>query len=281
MISRHSSGLRPRVVVSARSACHSGPTGLPTPKAGSRRPSDSTSMVAHCLASSTGSRNASDTTFIPNFMRRVRPAKAAIVVMDSRNGWRLTIRSVCQIESAPPASHMSIQRQYAAAPENGNSAQPSPIPTPMLSCLPDLRRGCDFYARRHVSHEAFETTVHLLRPHARRHRPGNEVGDAVFAHERCQLLHAVLDVADHPCLRDAGLARVARNAAGGALILVEAAIDLAAIALGGAHGRPVALGVVGDEAGADDADAVVVGVAARRLQRRAPRIEHHRPRALR
>jgi hypothetical protein len=26
---------------------------------------------------------------------------------------------------------MSIQRQYAAAPENGNSAQPSPIPTPM------------------------------------------------------------------------------------------------------------------------------------------------------
>src|SRR5205807_9979638 len=42
-----------------------------------------------------------------------------------------TIRSVCQIESTPPASHMSIQRQYAAAPENGNSAQPSPIPTPM------------------------------------------------------------------------------------------------------------------------------------------------------
>jgi hypothetical protein len=28
-------------------------------------------------------------------------------------------------------SHMSIQRQYAVAPENGNSAQPSPIPTPM------------------------------------------------------------------------------------------------------------------------------------------------------
>jgi hypothetical protein len=26
---------------------------------------------------------------------------------------------------------MSIQRQYAAAPENGNSAQPNPIPTPM------------------------------------------------------------------------------------------------------------------------------------------------------
>jgi hypothetical protein len=56
------------------------------PKAGSRRPFDSTSIVAHCLASSTGSRNTSDTTFMPNFMRRVRPAKAAIVVIDSRNG---------------------------------------------------------------------------------------------------------------------------------------------------------------------------------------------------
>src|ERR1700675_1809030 len=87
----------------------------------------------------------------------------------------------------------------------------------------------------------------------------------VFAHEGCQLLHAVVDIADHPCLRDAGFPRVARNAAGGALVLVEAAIDLTAIALGGAHGRPVALGVVGHEAGADDADAIKVGIAAGRL----------------
>ena len=78
--------MRPRVFVSMPSACHSGASGLPMPKAGSRRPSDSMSMVAHCLASSTGSRNASDTTFMPNRMRRVRPAKAAIVVIDSRNG---------------------------------------------------------------------------------------------------------------------------------------------------------------------------------------------------
>ena len=223
-------------------------------------------MVAHCLASSTGSRNASDTTFMPNFMRRVRPAKAAIVVIDSRNGWRLTIRSVCQIESTPPASHMSIQRQYAAAPENGNSAQPNPIPTPMrrLSARGHRRRGFD--APRDVAHEAFKTAVHLLWPHARRHCPSDEIGDAVLAHKACQLSHAVLDVADHPCLRDAGLARVARNAAGGALVLVEAAVDLAAIALGGAHGRPVVLGIVGYEAGADDADTIVVGIAARRLR---------------
>jgi hypothetical protein len=131
MLSRHSSVLRPRVFLSTPSASHSGPGGLPMPKAGSKRPSDSMSMVAHCLASSTGSRNASDTTFMPNRMRRVRPARAAIMVIDSRNGWRLTIRSVCQIESTPPASHMSIQRQYAEAPENGNSAQPSPMATPM------------------------------------------------------------------------------------------------------------------------------------------------------
>src|SRR5262245_856431 len=243
MISRHSSVLRPRVFVSTPRASHSGPSGLPMPKAGSRRPSDNTSMVAHCLASSTGSRNASDTTFMPNFMRRVRPAKAAIVVIDSRNGWRLTIRSVCQIESTPPASHMSIQRQYAAAPENGNSAQPSPIPTPMRH--PSFLSHCGLDARRHVAHEAFETAVRPFRPHARRHGSGAMVGDAALTHDRCQRLHAVPDMRAPSWLGDAGLARGARSAAGGALLLVEAAIDLAAIALRGAHGRPVAFGVVG------------------------------------
>src|ERR1700733_15036728 len=214
MISRHSSVLRPRVFVSTPSASHSGASGLPMPKAGSRRPSESTSIVAHCLASSTGSRNGSDTTFMPNRMRRVRPAKAATVVIDSRNGSRLTTRSVCHIESTPPASHMSIQRQYAAAPENGNSAQPSPIPIPM-AVLPSAlgRRGCCFDARRHVAHEAFDTAVHLLWPHTGRHSPGDEVGDAVLTHKGCQLLHAVLDGAYYPRLRDAGVARVARNAA--------------------------------------------------------------------
>src|SRR5215813_6151921 len=113
------------------------------------------------------------------------------------------------------------------------------------------RRGRSLDARRHVPHEAFETAIHLLWPHARRHRPGDKVGDAVLAHEGCQLVHAVLDVAYHPCLRNARLPRVARNTAGGALVLVEAAIDLTAIALGGAHGRPIAFGVVGHETRAD------------------------------
>src|SRR6185295_12558857 len=109
------------------------------------------------------------------------------------------------------------------------------------------RRGCGFDAGRYVAHEAFETAVHLFRPHARRYRPGDEVGDAVFAHEGCQLPHAVLDIADHPGLRNAGFPRVARNAAGRALVRVEAAIDLAAIALGGTHSRPVAPFVVGHQ----------------------------------
>jgi hypothetical protein len=106
-----SSVRRPRVLVSIPSASHSGPRGLPIPNPGSSRPSDSTSIVAHCLASSTGSRSASDTTFMPNFSRRVRPASAAIAVMHSRIGALLISRSVCQTESIPPASHRSTQRQ--------------------------------------------------------------------------------------------------------------------------------------------------------------------------
>ena len=68
-------------------------------------------MVAHCLASSTGSRSASDTTFMPKRRRRVRPASAAMTAMHSRIGWRLTSRSVCHTESMPPDSQRSTQRQ--------------------------------------------------------------------------------------------------------------------------------------------------------------------------
>src|SRR5882762_4506250 len=62
-------------------------------------------------------------------MRLVRPANAAITLMHSRKGVGLTRRSVCQIESTPPASHRSTQRQKAAAPENGNSISPTPTAT--------------------------------------------------------------------------------------------------------------------------------------------------------
>src|ERR1700730_7938553 len=77
MIPSPSSVLRPRVVVSRFRVRHSGASGLPMPKAGNRRPSDNTSIVAHCLASNTGSRNARDSTLTPNLSRRVRPARPA------------------------------------------------------------------------------------------------------------------------------------------------------------------------------------------------------------
>ena len=81
------------------------------PKAGNSRPFDRKSIVAHCRATSTASRIASDSTLTPNLIRLVRPASAAIALMHSRNGCGLTSRSVCQIESTPPASHRSTQRQ--------------------------------------------------------------------------------------------------------------------------------------------------------------------------
>ncbi len=83
-------------------------------------------MVAHCLASTTGSRIASDTTFMPNFTRRVRPAIAAIAAMASRIGSRLIRRSVCQRLSTPPCSQRSTQRQKPLMVAKGNSASPSP-----------------------------------------------------------------------------------------------------------------------------------------------------------
>src|SRR5262245_49162515 len=129
MISSASSVLRPRVVGSRCMASHSGPRGLPMPKPGSMRPSDSTSMVAHCLASSTGSRITAATTLTPNLIRRVRPATAASPVMHSRIGVRLTRRSLCQIESTPPSSHRSTQRQNPDAVRNGYSIRPMPAAT--------------------------------------------------------------------------------------------------------------------------------------------------------
>src|SRR5262249_39247858 len=129
MISSPSSVLRPRVLVSRFRVRHSGASGLPMPKAGNSRPSDNTSIVAHCLAKSTGSRKANDSTLTPNLIRRVRPASAAITLMHSRIGSRLIMRSVCHSESTPPASHRSTQRQNPATPEHGNSIRPSPIAT--------------------------------------------------------------------------------------------------------------------------------------------------------
>ncbi len=88
-------------------------------------------MVAQALAVSTGSRSARLATFMPNFRRRLPPASAAMTLMHSSWGSRLIIRSLCQMESTPPASHRSTQRQKSGAAWNGKLAMPSPALTVM------------------------------------------------------------------------------------------------------------------------------------------------------
>src|SRR5262249_11393310 len=121
----------------------------------------------HCLASSTGSRSASDTTFMPNLSLRVRPASAAITLSASRIGSLETSRSVCHSESTPPVSQASTQRQKPAAPSNGNSISPRPtatVPTAtvMALCLHERRElvelAQDLVARqvRHVEQHAVD-----------------------------------------------------------------------------------------------------------------------------
>src|ERR1700722_1825792 len=276
MISRHSSVLRPRVLVSTPSASHSGASGLPMPKAGSRRPSESTSIVAHCLASNTGfaERQRHDVHAEPHASRascqsrhRGHRFKERLTAHDSVSlPYRIYAACLTHVDPAPVRGRARKWKLRTAQSDSDTHWQ---------SFLPPLGRSGCFNPRRHVAHEALETAVHLLWPHTGRHCPGDEVGDAILTHKGCQFLHAMLNGTHHPCLRDAGLTRVTRNAACGALVLVEAAIDLAAVALGGAYSRPIALGVVGHQAGADDPDAIAVGVTARRPQRRAPRIEHH------
>jgi hypothetical protein len=66
---------------------------------------------------------------MPNLSRRVAPASAAIVVIDSSCGTGVTRRSVCQIESTVDSSQRAIQRQNARASENGKLARPRPTRT--------------------------------------------------------------------------------------------------------------------------------------------------------
>jgi len=56
-------------------------------------------MVAHCLASTSGSRRGATMAFMPNLIRSVHPASVAMTLMVSRYGSRETSRSVCQTES--------------------------------------------------------------------------------------------------------------------------------------------------------------------------------------
>jgi len=89
----------------------------------------------------------------------------------------------------------------------------------------------------------------------------------------------VVDVADDRPLRDTvGFLEGAAAAEAG--LLEETAVDPHAVTLGLSDGRPVPLGVVGDEHAADDPDAVVVGVATRGARLVPPLVEDDRPRPL-
>ena len=67
-----------------------------------------------------------------------------------------------------------------------------------------------------------EAGVGVVGPQARRHCPGDDVGESVLADEGGELLHAVLDVAHHPGLRDAIGLGDALDAAVPAGLLAEA-----------------------------------------------------------
>ena len=86
-------------------------------------------MVAHSFASTSGSRSGSSTTFIPNLIRSVAPATAAIAVIGSSAICGPASRSLNQIESTSLSSHRSTQRKNEAGVVRRSNAAPSPMRT--------------------------------------------------------------------------------------------------------------------------------------------------------
>ena len=93
-------------------------------------------MVAHCLATSTGSRKPRLATFMPNLSRLVAPARAAITLMHSRLSAAEISRSDCQMESMPPLSQRSTHCQNPLASSNGKFAMPMPALTVIAKASP-------------------------------------------------------------------------------------------------------------------------------------------------
>ena len=70
---------------------------MPSPNAGSTRPPDSTSSVAHDFASNAGLRPGSTCTLVPSLSRALRPAATARPITGSGDG--APTRSESQSES--------------------------------------------------------------------------------------------------------------------------------------------------------------------------------------
>src|SRR5262245_6665707 len=96
-------------------------------------------------------------------------------------------------------------------------------------------RGPD--PRHDVACEALQARIHLLRPPARGHRPRDEIGDAVLLDECGQLAYAMRDVADDPRLGNPRTLPGESHVVAG--LGEEPRVELAAVALGPAHRRPI------------------------------------------
>ena len=71
---------------------------------------------------------------MPNLMRRVAPARAAITLMHSRLPSREMSRSDCQMESMPPCSQTSTHFQKPRASSKLKLAMPIPALTVIGRC---------------------------------------------------------------------------------------------------------------------------------------------------
>ena len=111
-------------------ACCSAGWAMPSPNAGRKRPSQSTSRLASSLASSAGLRPGSTCTLVPSLSRSVRPAATASPTIGS--GASAVIRSDSQSESNRSDSSASTIAVNPAAVK----PRCVPNPYPMRTFMP-------------------------------------------------------------------------------------------------------------------------------------------------
>ena len=97
-----------------------------------RRHQRQAAQLARCFRRGLGARHP-----------RVAPINAAIALMHSRPAFASMSLSDCRIESTPPASHRSTQRQKPRAP----SKVKLPMPALMLAMPPAIRFDATSHAR--------------------------------------------------------------------------------------------------------------------------------------
>src|SRR5262245_34830621 len=149
--------------------------------------------------------------------------------------------SLLRVTSLAPGHQVLATATDGLTPRATDRIEVDDAMTESRHCRPRLPReairgSALLEPRNHLAGEALEARVHLPRPEAGRHRPGDEIGDAVLGDERGQLGDAVVDVSHHPGLGNAGLVPVPGDVAPG--LGEEARVELAAIALRRTDGGP-------------------------------------------